>query len=264
MLRYWYTRHGSAIVLSYFLLKSKDRTASTFLYIWICSTDLIICTLTFPSALSDYNSGAAVWFNNKHFCNIWAFVWFVSSKMSIFMIAVLSIARAVAVLFPLRVKLRRIHIAIPLSVYLLILLVQYTLPFVCGARAGYSYFTEHNMCNYHWADVFEYGSWQYWALRYWTTVVYHFVPLLAILLSFGLTVNKLRKKNIRSTAGEGKKREATMTIVILTIIYIVFNVPLAVCGIIIAVIFGDQFEALFGTYILSRSLSSFSTSIQWG
>ena len=48
---------GSAIILSYFILKlkSKDRSASTFLYIWISLVDMIICLLSFASAVSDFN-----------------------------------------------------------------------------------------------------------------------------------------------------------------------------------------------------------------
>ena len=242
---------GSAIVLAYFLLKFKDKSVSTLLYLGICFTDLLICLLTFPSALSGYTLGSAAWFNNKHFCNAWALIWFVSSKMSIFMIAVLSIARTVAVSFPLRVRLRRVHVAIPLLVYIVILIIQYTLPFLCGTRVGYSYFEEHNVCNYNWTDVFEYNSWQYWALRGWTTVVYHFLPLIAIVVSFGMTVNKLRKETIIQ-GGEDKKREATVTIVILTIIYILFNLPLVACGFFIAVVLGDNLETLVETFTVGK------------
>lgn len=43
---------GSAVILSYFVSKAKDKTASTFLNICISSTDLIICLLILSPLIS--------------------------------------------------------------------------------------------------------------------------------------------------------------------------------------------------------------------
>ena len=78
---------GSAILLSYFILnlKTRDRSASMFLYIWISLVDLIICLLSFASAVSDFSLGSATMFGNTHFCNmVFTVLHEMSPQMSVF------------------------------------------------------------------------------------------------------------------------------------------------------------------------------------
>ena len=143
---------GSAIILSYFILKlkSKDRSASTFLYIWISLMDLIISLLNFVSAISDFNLGEAAMFGNVHFCNIAGFLWHVTKNLSVFMIGVLSIARTVSITFPF-LKVTRIHVAIPVIIYLFILVIQSSLPFVFITdlgTGGYTYYKGYSYCSF--------------------------------------------------------------------------------------------------------------------
>ena len=56
-----------------------------FLYIWISLVDLIICLLSFASAVSDFSLGSATMFGNTHFCNmVFTVLHEMSPKMSVF------------------------------------------------------------------------------------------------------------------------------------------------------------------------------------
>ena len=223
---------GSAIILSYFILKlkSKDRSASTFLYIWISLVDVIICLLSFSSAVSDFNLGEAAMFGNKYFCHIAGFLSNVSRNMSVFMIAVLSIARTVSITF-IFLKVTCSHVAIPVIIYLFILVIQSSLPFVFitdSGTGGYSYNEGYSYCAFSIDQVFELESLPHKIFTNWVTVGNTILPLPIILISCCVTVYQLSagRSEIRNAEGEKTKREATITILIITGIYIVFNTPL--------------------------------------
>ena len=100
--------------------------------------DLFICLLNFASAVSDLNFGKRVMFENKHFCNLSGFLWIVSSNMSIFLIAVLSIARTFSVTLTFW-KVKRLNVAFPVLIHLLTLLSVSSLPLIYN---GYLYSKE--------------------------------------------------------------------------------------------------------------------------
>ena len=221
---------GSAIILTYFVSKSKDKSVSTFLYIWISSTDLILCLLTFASAVSDFKSGEAAMFGNKYFCNITGFLWGILAKMSIFLIAVLSIARTISITFPF-FKVKRLQVAILVSLYLSILVFEYSLPFIFNTKdapGGYYYMATSAKCRISISQIFDKASVPFWILYYWTTFGNLLLPLPVVIISCCVTVYQLRDSGSEVPKNEGGniKKEATITVLILTGIYIVFNAPL--------------------------------------
>ena len=220
---------GSAIILIHFILKSKDRSASTFLYIWISVMDLIICLHTLASSVSDFYSGEPMMFGNKLFCNISGFLWVVSSTMSVFTIAVLSIARTISITFPF-CKVKRIHVAIPMIMYMIIVLFEMSLPFLFQTNTeqyGYTYSVGVAQCLFYIEHVFDDASVPYWIFYNWATFGNILLPLPIVIISCCVTVYQLRARGseIRNSEGGKIKREATITILILTGIYIAFNAP---------------------------------------
>ena len=249
---------GSAIILSYFILKlnSKDKSASTFLYIWISLVDFIICLLNLSSAVSDFNLGEAALFGNTYFCNVAGFLWNVFKNMAVFMIAVLSIARTVSITCPF-LKVTRIHVAIPVIIYLFILVIQSSLPFVFITDLGTgSYIYVSEFCSFYLDQVFEYKTVPYQILYNWVTFGTILLPFFIILISCCVTVYQLRAagSEIRNAEGKKTKREATITILILTGIYIALNTPLCFIWIIwlpwMPKDGGEWVEKIFGDNIL--------------
>ena len=124
--------------------------------------DLFICLLNFASAVSDLNFGKPVMFENKHFCNLSRFLWIVSSNMSIFLIAVLSIDRTFSVTLTFW-KVKRLNVAFPVLIHLLTLLSVSSLPLIYN---GYLYSKEATV----WAN--RYNPWN----RYWLANICRHTP----------------------------------------------------------------------------------------
>ena len=221
----------SAIILSHFILKSKgDKSASTFLHTWINLAGVLICLLNFATAISDFNYGEAMIFANKHFCNISGFLWIVSKDMYTFLITVLSIARTTSLTFPF-FKVKRRYVGIPVIVYLLVLVLQSSLPFFlttgeASPTDDYNYVRNLTLCTYSIDDVFNYNSTLSYTYDYGISLGY-ITQLLIVVISCCVTVYQLRagRSELQNTEGGKKKREATITILILTGIYVVFETP---------------------------------------
>lgn len=227
---------GSALIMSYFVAKTKDESSGEFLNICISCTDLIICLLSLSCAVSDFSYGDQMMFSSKFYCNVWGFLWNVSSKLSIFIIAVLSLARTICVTLPF-CRVRRIHVAIPVFIYLLTLLIQSSTPFFFtakGAAGSYLYVKSYTLCGFYVGDVFDRGTVEFQVFQYWVAYVNLLAPLPVIATSCCITVYKLkvagtalsRTRSQRNSEGGKFKNEATITVVILTVIYLMFNTPL--------------------------------------
>ena len=234
---------GSAIIMSYFIVKTKDGSASEFLNVCISFTDLVICLLTLSSAVSDFSYGDPVVFSNGTYCGIWGFLWNVSSKMSIFTIAVLSIARTLCVVVPF-LGLRRRHIAIPVLIYFLIMVFQSSTPFIFtakGAQGGYFYEKSYTLCGFYIGEVFDIGTVEFQVFQYWVSYVNLLLPLPVIAISCCITVYSLkcagsvliRRESRRNSEGGKFKHEATITVLILTFIYLAFNTPICLFWILL-------------------------------
>ena len=218
---------GSSIILSYFLskiIKSKNKTASTFLYICISYTDVMLSILVLSNSLSEFKSGDPVLFANDLYCTVWGFLWNLFSAISIFLIAVLSIARTVSSVFPF-VKVRKRFVAIPVLVYFVLLVIEYSLPIIYG-QEGYRYFDNHRLCGFTITDLFPYPSIKYELLLHWVLLVNYLLPLALILISCAVTVYKLKRPTlVRDTSQGSLKHHATVTVLLLTFVYSVFNIP---------------------------------------
>ena len=232
MLCFLFGTTGSAIILAYFISKS-EKTVSTFMYILISFTDLLISIFIFPCALSDLRFGAPVMFASRGFCNLWGYIWFVSSKMSIFLIAVLSIARTVSLTIPFW-KVKRLHVIIPLVGYFFILLLQYSLPFLFGTKQGYQYYSWFVACGFYGSNIFPVNSVPYRIFHYWQFLVTNVLSMPLIIISCLISIYKLRtdSSTLRNNEGGKMKRQATLTITVLTLIYIILHGPLCLSWLI--------------------------------
>ena len=244
---------GSIIIFSYFISKSKEKTASTLLYIGISSMDVIISLLCLSPAISHFHLGDAMLFGNALHCHLWGYFWLVCSRMSIMFIAVLSIARTVALSIPF-CKVRRRHVVLPTLFYFVLLLVEFSFPFYLGRKRGHYYIPDAGSCSFYTGDVFPEDS---VALGIYekVTLANSILPFPIILLSCCISMYKIRsaRKLILEThqrtvervchkiTGHGntithdtatlhdnlqRKRGASITIIILTISYILFNTPI--------------------------------------
>ena len=214
---------GNLITLTYFVTKT-NRSISTLLYVCISLTDTIISILILSVGISNFMGGDPGLFSNKLYCNIWGLVWNIAARMSVFLVGVLSISRTISLIYPLR-KISRKHIIIPCVIYFVILIIQSTIPYWYGVQ--YRYDKNIHSCTWYFTDIFDRYSMEHKILYFVLVLLEYVIPAIPIISSCLISVYILRRSI--STVGQtntGKiKINATVTIILLTIAYIVFNVP---------------------------------------
>jgi hypothetical protein len=165
-------------------------------------------------------------FKYEWFCVGWAFTWQASIRLSIFLVAVLSISRTVSLVYPFY-KIRRKTIMIPVCCYLMLILGQQILPMVAGKSFWYA--RRLSMCTWLLTDVVAINTTEFKVLHFTFITMEYVVPAFPIVISCIITVWLLsQRKKFSTPAGFLLKSEATKTIIYLTLAYIFFNAPLII------------------------------------
>ena len=89
---------GNSLALGYFI--SRQRTTSNILYLSIVTVDLVSVFLLLSPALSHFSYRDPLLLSYPLFCNLWGVFFFISSRLSVFLVAVLSISRTIALFSP--------------------------------------------------------------------------------------------------------------------------------------------------------------------
>ena len=245
---------ASLFCLLFFAQKPK-KTINIHMFILISATDLITCVLILFVGLSAFN--IHFFFDNPVFCNLWGVLWSIVIKLSIVMIAVLSITRTISILQPLT----KISINVVLSIVglnLLVFVVHSTTPYWFGVT--YSYYVSTSRCT--WDDIEVYGWGVGKAVEFVITPIFTFLlPTLTVVACFCVLMSKLlfrahkqvlqkkdkaqKKKSEKggprasvisiastiSTKGDAKVH-STITVLMLTVLYIALTVPCTVMRVI--------------------------------
>ena len=219
---------GNTLTLVYFLSR-RTKSINTLLYISINSTDVLISILIMCVGISHFNSNTPTLFSDNVFCNIWGILWNIAARMSVFLIAVLSISRTISLIYPLRMhNMKHRTILVPVAMYFIIQVIQATIPYWYGVQYQYSgYLT---FCSWGLDDVVGWNTVAHKILVFILIDLEFIAPLIPITGSCIICVYRLMKyedSEIASQPGMGEiRRNATLTITLLTILYIVFNVPM--------------------------------------
>ena len=149
-------------------------------------------------------------------------VWWPATQFSVFFIALLIITRTVSIVCPFRVISKKLVISI-IVVYSIIQLIL-VLVYVYWANIQYSYFVGFADCTSFTIDK------KYDAIYTMRTVIWILSYVFALLVITGsacISVNALAYR-----APEGKsdelKRQASVTVMLITFVYIIFNLPLCI------------------------------------
>ena len=117
---------GNIFSFRYFISKSKD--VPTIIYCFVTTTDLIISLLMLPVGVSYFNKRNATLLSNTILCNIHGIVQYITSKLTIYLVAVLSITRTMCLVYPFYRINKKIVVA-SIVLYLIYLLVPATITF---------------------------------------------------------------------------------------------------------------------------------------
>ena len=92
---------GNILALLHFRSQQTKREADIInsLYIAVCTVDISICSTTFNVIYCLFNDRHPGLFNNLPFCTFWAVLFSFQQKISMFLVMLLSVSRAIKVIF---------------------------------------------------------------------------------------------------------------------------------------------------------------------
>ena len=226
---------GNLILFKHFLKQKKDLP--TILYLLISFNDLLTTTTVVPSAISFIDHRAPHLFGIALFCQGWGLVWTIIPFISVFLVSVLSITRTIVLIKPLVVINKKLVLGM-MGVYYLYIVLRVLVPLL----AGEIHFIYSRADLYCWDGGHESGSNWYFYYDIATGVLQLAAPIIPIFLSCLVSTVTLLRSN-KVVLGETfglfsksslKKRPtppklyATVTIILVTAMYIVFNIPIFV------------------------------------
>ena len=150
-------------------------------------------------------------------------MWNILPRFSVYLIVVLSVSRAITLWNPFR-PAKKQAILISIVGYLLILILQSCLPYMYSIIYKYDDFL--NLCSWRFDDPkFDFNHTVLTILNILLVYIEFCAPALPILISVALTVWCLLNGRAHSGGGviDNEKRDATITVIILTVIYILCN-----------------------------------------
>ena len=173
-----------------------------------------------PVMVSSFRDGHVSLFAQSTLCYVWAVLWEISIRMSIFLIGVMSIARTVALVQPLHAP-RKHHLMIPVGLYFILLMIQETVPLFMDATS--EYYENFAVCGLEMKDIIGDSPVCVKIYNFFTIDLEFITPLFVIIVSSIVSTVQLMKKSTQSN--KYKHEEATKTILILALVYIIFNIP---------------------------------------
>lgn len=210
---------GNLVALRYF--KNHRKDLPTILYILITVVDIFSCSTCLPTAVSYIYDRQPMWYGNTVFCYGWGMLWAIIPFVSVFLVAVLSITRTISLVNPLRqIKMKKVMIFV--TGYCLYLLLWSTVPIAFK----YGKFVYTPADTYCWESTKE--GW-YSNLEIVNGAVLLAFPIIPVIISCIIStycvLSSLRISSL-SNAVRNMKLEATITIILITVTYIVLNLPI--------------------------------------
>lgn len=130
---------------SFYYFHRKARHLSTLVYMAITTSDTLICVLAGPVGWSYLQNRSPGLLQHLGVCQGWGVLWNAAARMSVFLVAVLSISRTLSLKYPFRRVSKRMVVGLMVG-YAVIQLLQSTIPFWFGVL--YSYYTTHLQCQW--------------------------------------------------------------------------------------------------------------------
>ena len=230
------------VCLPYFM-RGKLNISNT-LYILIIITDIVICCYCIPTGVSLLNGRQPTWLADDVICTLTGILSTVAPRLSVFLVAILSIARAVSLWIPFY-KQRLCHYGGALLTYFIVTFIFATLPFHYfnlsvsqNVTLGYYYLETQGECGFNIRFLKHLNTTWYIVASYGIIVIPWLIPAIIVIISSCISTYSLIRfivpgRSYRSgSLGSQESRRlrqtsasATQTILIFTLVYIIFNVP---------------------------------------
>ena len=203
-----------------------------YVYLVICVTDLLICISVFPvvdAFIEDPNYPefkTPILFRNHFFCNVWGLLWEILPSFSVFLVGVLSISRLILLLKPrfkfgitLMCIVMATYVLLIFAVKLILLLTTDVMDYEPMLR--YCFLISHNDNQFRTHEIVTLGI----------MVSQLALPILPVTLCFILSLVLLLGPKYRTSQCNNfnsPQDKAAVTVVIITVVFIVFNIPMLI------------------------------------
>lgn len=222
---------GNLLATTYFVQEHINNARNvkklffTELYISMASIDLLLTATLFP-IFENYFHGDRLGylFNKTGFCFIWGFIWEIVPCISVFLVGLLSISRMLILVRPMQSLNLKVLRSIIGSYFVYHLLMRVALILADTPRDNIfdkiSYTDTSGYCFYSPENT------SLWYFNAYHSGIVLGLPIVPISLSFFASIFKLRE---RGTGTQNFSRvaqtQATVTIIIVTSVYLVCNLP---------------------------------------
>eukprot|EP00116_Pleurobrachia_bachei_P006246 sb/3466508/ len=195
-----------------YLISSRGHSLVSTLFLSVCTVDLVILITHLPVTASLMSSRSALLFSSALFCKVWGVVWYTASRLSVVLIALLSITRSLCLVRPFSQPLKSRNMIMVILAALTLLLIIYGAPVLFGGTYEFA----STACLPMPANFGPISDSIY--------PCFLLLPFLVITISCGVSVGAIRFSHNNSTT-DTQKQGATTTIILLTTLYLVCNVP---------------------------------------
>ena len=213
---------------------SGKRTISKILYTFIILNDITICVSSLPTCLSMMYNRNRVWLENLILCNVIGFIITLTSRMSVFLVGVLSVSRTISIRFPFVRQQPRYQVMAVALGYLFngtVVLIPFILT-IFSKQNPYFYDAATGSCILNWKSyekvvnnnsIFRITAGLFFAFLPWL------IPGVLIVVSCVVSIIVIYKLGKRATEDlHSSQRDmvtASITIIIITILYVALNAP---------------------------------------
>ena len=202
---------GNCLALSYFIQTNK-RNLSTILYMAACTIDILSSVVHLPVTFNLFNKRNPGLLSNSVFCSVWNTLLFVLQPMSVFVVMLVSLTRAIVIVSPFyRVKKKYVILSMIVALLFYVswnlqsLIVNGTYKYSYGF--GYCLFITYD--NIAIADMINY-------------TVCMGVPTLIVFGACVVSIWKLQNGNMTNET-QNRKRKSSITIIYFTVIFLLCN-----------------------------------------
>ncbi|KAL5258576.1 hypothetical protein ACHWQZ_G009148 [Mnemiopsis leidyi] len=228
-------------VISFFYfstLETRNSTAKFFkrLYMVITCNDFLICAALFANidaAFARERKGLLLF--HPTLCTVWVFVMWVLPQMSIFLVGLLSLSRLFVLRYPTKKLNPELAWVLPLTCLIVILSLSGSLRLSDVMYPNYfpEWFSCAPSCFPADSNFQDQVSQKQVNNGMIIAIPYNVIPALSIIpisVSFILSLLSLYKSNtvaVTLNSSSRRQREAAVTVIIVTSLYILFNIPYA-------------------------------------
>ena len=211
---------GNCFAARHFYLKKRDGAQLNYLLISL--NDGLVCLIVCPTAVSFLSHRDEGLLGYSPVCYTWATLYFVTMRTAVFLTMVLSINRTLSLVFPFRPPSKRAPL-VAFSVFVTFLAAQLLVTQWWGFRAQYSTYLVGCIWSGNHSDTTLRSKAIYLEVSMILTYV---LPVLFVTVGCVISTSVLLSSS--GAAGDvtlRRKHRANRTIVIFTVIYLVFNIP---------------------------------------